>query len=51
MYTYIVSQLLTSAEKMELLENFRNLDKNKNGVIEIEEIRLALASNASSIIN
>ena len=35
-YTYIVSQLLTSTEKEDLLEYFQEIDKNKNGVIEVE---------------
>lgn len=41
-YTYIVSQLLTTDEKKFLLQTFKKLDKNKDGVIESSELFEAL---------
>ena len=34
-YTYIVCQLLSSEEKYDLIAYFKDLDKNKNGVLEV----------------
>ena len=42
MHTYIVSQLLTSEERTELLGLFRSIDRNENGIIDAEEIKQAL---------
>lgn len=41
-YTYVVSQLLTNDEKKFLFETFKALDQNHDGVIESNELRMAL---------
>lgn len=43
-FTYIVSQILTSQEKETIKELFEVLDKNHDGVISIQELKQALKS-------
>lgn len=42
MYTYIVSQLLSSHEKKLLIQTFKDLDKNNDGVISSAELAQAI---------
>ena len=44
-HTYIVSQLLTSEERTELLGLFRSIDKNENGILDLEEIKQVLKNS------
>ncbi len=41
-YTYIVSQLLSNEDKLNLLQVFKEIDTDNNGVISVEELKKGL---------